>query len=289
MFTHCAISFYLCTNSRELDFHFDHVIDRHDECKIVCFPQSSSLSYSSFSALLSPLPIHSVHPLSSPAPHLILSHSLPLFLFSPPPCLNSQIYTHTFQFFKSTYIEKLSGEWNPKKKFFKVLGFLNGWEMFHFHHVCIHGGADGVFVGMEGIDNSWADKERSINNRIISPAEFHKYAKTRGLVPFMLKRVNTALGQWNTTMHLGSTWYQNCFHQRSSSANPAHWLMKLGSWYEIALCQSDYNKTNIFAQVSFVSFLYFSYFLFSRLYLSICLPIYISVCLFCSCISVFLL
>ncbi len=46
----------------------------------------------------------------------------------------------------------------------------------------------------------------------------------------------------------GSTWYQNCFHQRSKSANPAHWLMKLGVWYEVSLCQSNYSSTNIFEQ-----------------------------------------
>ena len=49
-------------------------------------------------------------------------------------------------------------------------------------------------------------------------------------------------------MKLGSTWYQNCFHQKSTSANPAHWLMKLGAWYEVALCQSNYNSKNIFSQ-----------------------------------------
>ena len=47
---------------------------------------------------------------------------------------------------------------------------------------------------------------------------------------------------------LGSTWYQNCFHQRAKSANPAHWLMKLGVWYEVAICQSNYSSSNIFEQ-----------------------------------------
>ena len=47
---------------------------------------------------------------------------------------------------------------------------------------------------------------------------------------------------------IGSTWYQNCFHQKSKSANPAHWLMKLGVWYEVAVCQSNYSSSNIFEQ-----------------------------------------
>ena len=51
---------------------------------------------------------------------------------------------------KETYIEKLSGEWVWKLKNYKVPGFTNGWEMFHLHHVCTHGGEDGLYVNMEG-------------------------------------------------------------------------------------------------------------------------------------------
>ena len=53
--------------------------------------------------------------------------------------------------FKETYIEKLSGEWIWKIKNYKVPGFTNGWEMFHLHHVCTHGGEDGLYVNMEGM------------------------------------------------------------------------------------------------------------------------------------------
>ena len=56
--------------------------------------------------------------------------------------------------FKETYIEKLSGEWIWKLKNYKVAGFTNGWEMFHLHHVCTHGGEDGLYVNVEGMIDS---------------------------------------------------------------------------------------------------------------------------------------
>ena len=59
--------------------------------------------------------------------------------------------------------------------------------MFHFHHVCTHGGADGIFVGLDGIDNDWTELGKE-NRRVITPEEWQKYAKPRGLLPFSFKR-----------------------------------------------------------------------------------------------------
>ena len=145
-------------------------------------------------------------------------------------------------FFKNTYVEKVAGNWDNKKKFFVVPGYINGWEMFHFHHVCIRSGSDGMYVGLDGVENHW---ERT-NQRILLPPEWNKYAKIRGLLPFFLHRIQQTTQLFNVTTKIGSTWFQNCFHQREKSANPAHWMMKLGVWYEIALCQSYYNQSNIF-------------------------------------------
>ena len=128
------------------------------------------------------IPAH--HPLSTFSTSLsssfFVAHYLhPFNLFSLP------------KFFKNTYVEKLSGERNPKKKEFEFLvpGFINGWEMFHFHHVCTHGGADGIFVGLEGIDNenTWIEMAK-VNKRIVTPAEWQKYAKPRGLIPLTFQR-----------------------------------------------------------------------------------------------------
>ena len=45
--------------------------------------------------------------------------------------------TDMTHFFNQTYIERLGGEWDVKNKRYLVPGYINGWEMFHFHHVCI--------------------------------------------------------------------------------------------------------------------------------------------------------
>ena len=38
------------------------------------------------------------------------------------------------------------------------------------------------------------------------------------------------------TFYIGSTLYANCYQQPADSMNPAHWMMKLGTMFEIATC-----------------------------------------------------
>lgn len=147
-------------------------------------------------------------------------------------------------FFNTTYLERLGGAWDLKKKRYAVPGYINGWEMFHGHHVCIREGTDGLYFGMVGQENSWSHMLNK-KKRIVSEEDYHKYAKIRGLLPLHPLRLHYK-GIVNMTMRHGSTLLINCFHQHIKSSNPAHWMMKLGVLYETALCQSNNNKTNIF-------------------------------------------
>lgn len=76
-------------------------------------------------------------------------------------------------FFNDTYIEKVKGAWDFKKKFFKYDCFKEDWQLYHMHHVCTKGGYDGVLVGIEGIPNDWHHRSRK-DNFMLSSEEWNK-------------------------------------------------------------------------------------------------------------------
>ncbi len=154
--------------------------------------------------------------------------------------------------------------------------------MFHFHHVCVRGGSDGIYVGMHGIENDWSHMANK-KNRIMLPGEWHKFSRQKSLIPMFIHRLQYK-GHVNLTMKHGSTLFMNCYHQHQkgvlmihihthththayiysprkrdidfnideftnlcTASNPAHFMMKMGVWYETALCQSNNNFKNIFA------------------------------------------
>lgn len=121
--------------------------------------------------------------------------------------------------------------------------------IYHLHHVCIEGGSDGIVVGIEGIDNDHigtmnAEELKAYNKQkkksFVSFSEWMAYTKKYNL-PIRPKKFNpmARLEQSNdkilVTYKHGNTMYLNCFHQVKESANPAHWMMKLGPLYEIAM------------------------------------------------------
>ena len=123
--------------------------------------------------------------------------------------------------------------------------------IYHFHHVCLEGGGDGIITGIEGIDNDYIGKMnveelKAYNKRkkksFISFSDWSEYAKKYNL-PYRSKRFNpkVRLQQGDDTLITykhGNSMYLNCYHQVKASANPAHWMMKLGPFYEIAMWKS---------------------------------------------------
>merc|ERR1711871_1681775 len=96
--------------------------------------------------------------------------------------------TELGRWFNETWIEKVGGTWDVKKKRYVVPGYINGWEMFHFHHVCVRGGSDGLYVGMHGIDNDWSHMANK-KNRIMLANEWHKFTRQKGLTPMFIHRL----------------------------------------------------------------------------------------------------
>ena len=124
--------------------------------------------------------------------------------------------------------------------------------IYHLHHVCLEGGGDGIIVGIEGKDNDYIDRmdaeEIKAYNKLekksfVTFSQWMAYTKKYNL-PIRPKRFNpkARLQQSDdkilVTYKHGNTMFLNCYHQVKESANPAHWMMKLGPFYEIALWKS---------------------------------------------------
>ena len=62
------------------------------------------------------------------------------------------------EFFKGTFIQKQVGYIPDEMEAFYegqerayAKGFNPSWSMYRFHHVCVRGGGDGLYAGLEGI------------------------------------------------------------------------------------------------------------------------------------------
>ena len=54
-------------------------------------------------------------------------------------------------FYKTSYISKETGhfQFKPEKnKIYFADGYDPSWGVYRFHHVCVHGGRDGLYTGM---------------------------------------------------------------------------------------------------------------------------------------------
>lgn len=58
------------------------------------------------------------------------------------------------QFFADTYLRKETGYFSPKTKRFPD-GYQMNWDWYHFHHVCIQRGFEGIHVGLPDFVNDW--------------------------------------------------------------------------------------------------------------------------------------
>ena len=140
------------------------------------------------------------------------------------------------EFFKTTYIERVKGKWDPKKKYYQYDCFKDDWQIYHLHHVCTKGGYDGLVIGIDGQDNDWHHLSRK-DNFIISPEEWNKRTELNTKFhPLRVQRLHKNDSVVAVKYLNGSTLYANCYQQPSESMNPAHWMMKLGTFYEIASC-----------------------------------------------------
>jgi hypothetical protein len=155
------------------------------------------------------------------------------------------------EFFSSTYIEKAKGMWDKKTNNYLFQCFKEGWALYHLHHVCVKGGQDGIVTGLEGVDNDW-QKLQTENPMVVTSEDFNMKSTSAigGAASEMdpIKSIQINLNSVNDIKAYitGGTLFANCFQQSSDSANPAHWMMKLGTFYEIAQCQISNKDLGMF-------------------------------------------
>ena len=147
--------------------------------------------------------------------------------------------------FNETYIKKLTGAYDMKKKGFSAVNYNPAWEMFHFHHVCVRGGTDGLYVGIQNIENDWKPRMKS-DYQVMSQVEYNELMRIRGNMPIFAKKMEPKYLPTKVHFFRNNTLFTNCYRQRARTSNPAHWLMKLGLIYELALCFSRNAPMNIF-------------------------------------------
>ena len=141
----------------------------------------------------------------------------------------SDIASELKDFFSSTYIKKINGD----RKIFPCV--LTGWSIHRFHHVCIKGGDDGLILGIDAIPNDWTHlkKNESVKG-IVTASEWNSLKgnrRTTYAIRVALKDVH------QIDFVPGPTLFANCHDQEINSQNPAHWMMKLGTLFEISKCQ----------------------------------------------------
>ena len=140
-------------------------------------------------------------------------------------------------FFNSTYIRKEPGEWSPLLKQWTSEGFNKNWDIYHFHHVCIKKGGEGIFVGLQGLPNPWKEniEDKFLAHLYMNEEEFNKMhfvndLRENLLETYYVKRVPRD-GMRPSKIHLlnSSSYFFNC------ADTDGDWLIKLGVLYELAL------------------------------------------------------
>lgn len=165
------------------------------------------------------------------------------------------------EYFSSTYLQKVNanvynqqcfkGGWMvckpnnlARRSWYKNTLFL---QLYHAHHVCTRGGQDGIVVGFEGEQSS---STSSSDQGFLTEDMWNSVSSKAMRNPVEALRIKPQEVEKFSFVR-GPTLFQNCYQQKLESANPAHWMMKLGTWFEISSCmiesrEKDYGR-GIFA------------------------------------------
>lgn len=150
------------------------------------------------------------------------------------------------EFFRETYLRKETGDYSlTNKKTSYATGFNPTWGFYRFHHVCLRGGSDGVFVGMDGVKSVALPQDNGL-----SPGEWNDLIGSRfndPLTAFVLENKPDTPLLINPAFFPNSTLFTNCNRQHSFAFNPSTFLMKLGFMYELASClQANLGRHKVF-------------------------------------------
>ena len=140
------------------------------------------------------------------------------------------------EFFKTTFIRKETGSYktsiNKKTNFAE--GFNPTWGFYRFHHVCLRGGSDGIFSGIDGVKTN-----TPIGENLLSPTEWNDLIGSQfnhPLTTYILEHNDQTPIQLNPVYFANSTLFTNCNRQHSFAYNPSAFMMKLGFFYELGSC-----------------------------------------------------
>ena len=146
------------------------------------------------------------------------------------------------EFFSTTYIEKVARD--------RGYGdcFKEGWNLYHFHHVCTRGGQDGIVIGVDGVDNDWSHMNLEPGREpTYSADEWNRVvlgSAAKGTTRIPTEAIRIDPKEIGLVKYVrGPTLFMNCFQQTLESSNPAHWMMKLGTLFELSTCIIDTHKS----------------------------------------------
>ena len=148
------------------------------------------------------------------------------------------------QFFSETYLRKESGYFHPRFKAFPD-GFQMNWDWYHFHHVCVQRGSEGVYTGLTNFINDWKEANKGNNSALYVSESDWNSAKMRnpnindfwhsqvGL--YEAKRMDPATVGKISVLE-GGTLFFNCETPLSFERyKQFDWMSKLGVFYELAV------------------------------------------------------
>lgn len=124
-------------------------------------------------------------------------------------------------------------------------GFNPSWRLYKFHHVCLRGGGDGIYAGMEGIPQQTQPHTESqltieewndfIGSRFNSPLSAFIMDESH------FNRKKPPIRFLNTTL------FANCNRQSTASFNPSHLLVSVGYLLELSSCLTrNFGRSRVF-------------------------------------------
>jgi hypothetical protein len=164
--------------------------------------------------------------------------------------LNATLTTkeEAIAFFNQTFIARLGGLFDPKLKRFTVPGFAPSWGLLSLHHVCFKPGVDGMFIGLQDVNNDWSSRITNDNKGIKPEKLYQLIGEKYGFLTFKPVKLNFGPNTDHETasVKLGSTFLLNCVRQNLKSYNPGNFLsnkylvVKALYLFSFPLCHSSF-------------------------------------------------
>ena len=126
------------------------------------------------------------------------------------------------KFFNATSIHKEVGLYSETQKKYAADGYNAQWDFFHFHHVCIRGGGDGIYTGMlQGTKDVQISEQNSL-----SLDDWNEFVRMEEASP-LLSRTLDSKGRHKSKLIRGSTILLNCFREGTQSTKAAKFMSKM--------------------------------------------------------------